>query len=333
MLIDSHTHIVPVLPDFAARYGDQRWPTFKVDGDDQTVGRLTRNGAVVRAVPPTAWDLDRRVEEMDRVGVDRHIMSPLPPIICDWADPEPAQEWCLALNEGIAAAAATHPDRFDGLGTVPLQHPDAAVAVLENAHQLGLAGVEIGTTGGARELDHPDLRGFFAAAAELEMLIYVHPLILGANAGWTPRIEGQAVTFGLGMTTDTAIAGARLIFGGVMQASPNLRVCLSHGGGTLAWALPRIAKAWDQQADQKAAELMTNVYVDSVVYGRANLRYLVDTLGAEQVLFGTDYPLPAQDDLAGGVLGDLTTTERTLVGSGNAARALRTRSAGRAAVI
>lgn len=319
MLIDFHTHVVPPLPDFAERHGDARWPSFDVVGQ---TGRLTRDGVVVRAVPESAWSPAARIADMEPAGVGRQVLSPLPPLICDWADPDPASEWCDRLNAGIAQMVADDPGRFHGLGTVPLQHPDRAVDVLRRARDAGLVGVEIGTTGGDRELDHPALREFFAAAAALGMLVYVHPLVLGAEAGWTARISGQAVTFGLGMTTDTAIAAAKLVFGGVLSDCPDLRICLSHGGGTFAWALPRIAKAWDAQSAVRSAQLVRNVFVDSVVYEPGNLAYLTGALGADKVVFGTDYPLPAQDDLAGGVLAHLDAADAERVGSGNAQRLL-----------
>lgn len=320
MRIDFHTHVVPPLPDHARRYGDARWPEFLVDGDR---GRLVRDGVVVRTVPSSSWSPAARLEDMDAVGVDRQVLSPLPPVICDWADPEPAREWCVALNDGIAAMVAGRPDRFAGLGTVPLQHPEQALAVLERARAAGLRGVEIGTTGGDRELDHPALRPFFAAAAEWGMVVFVHPLLLGTTVPWTPRISGAELTFGLGMVTDTAIAASRLVLGGVTEELPALRICLAHGGGTFAWMLPRIAKAWDGGHARTVAELAAGVHVDSVVYAQANLTHLCAVLGADRVVFGTDYPLPAQDDLAGGVLAGLAPGDREQVESGTAERLLR----------
>lgn len=314
MRVDVHTHVVPPLPDFADRYGDPRWPSFVVD---DSVGRLTRDGSVVRAVPPTAWDLESRLADMDAAGVDVHVLSPLPPVICDWADPDRGSEWCVRLNEGIAGIVASQPKRFVGLGTVPLQHPDRAVSVLERALHVGLGGVEIGTTAGDRELDHADVRDFFAAAAEMRMTVFVHPLLLGSSPTWTDRIQGQDITFGLGMTTDTAIAAARLVFGGVIEDNPGLRLLLSHGGGTFAWALSRIRRG-RELTGAATDHLLRNVHVDSVVYRPANLRYLTDTLGADHVMFGTDYPLPAQDDGGGGVLAELDAPDRALVEADNA---------------
>jgi aminocarboxymuconate-semialdehyde decarboxylase len=316
MRIDFHTHVVVGLPDFAARYGDPRWPSFTVDKD---VGRLTRDGAVVRSLAASAWSLSRRIEDMDKAGIDAQVLSPVPPLVCDWPPPEPARQWTAYLNEGIAAMVAADPRRFAGLGTVPLQHPDLAVTSLERAHRLGLAGVEIGTDAGGRELDHPALRPFFAAAERLGMIVFVHPLILGAQAGWTDRISGAEVTFGLGMTTDTAIAAARLVFGGVTEQHPDLRICLAHGGGTFFWAFPRIAALWDRRAERTASDLIGNVYADSVLYQPENVVHLCRRIGADHVVFGTDYPLPAQDDLAGGALRDLRPEDAELVSGGTAA--------------
>jgi aminocarboxymuconate-semialdehyde decarboxylase len=158
--IDFHTHVVVDLPDFAARYHDPRWPSFEVDGG---VGLLSRDGQVVRRLAPSAWSAPRRVEDMDAAGIDVQVLSPIPPLGCDWPEPERAARWCEHLNEGIASIVAGNPRRFAGLGTVPLQHPDLAVAAIEHAHRLGLAGVEIGTDAGGRELDDPALSDFFAA--------------------------------------------------------------------------------------------------------------------------------------------------------------------------
>lgn len=317
--IDFHAHVVVDLPDFADRFSDARWPTFgHVDG----VGRLVRDGEVVRSVATSAWSIIDRLDDMDAAGLDRQVLSPIPPLICDWGDVGPATEWADRLNAGVAAVVREKPDRLSGLGTVPLHHPGEAVGVLERAHQAGLSGVEIGTTAGDRELDHPDLREFFHAAADLGMVIFIHPLILQAGGQQSDRITGLAARFGLGMGTDTAIAAARLVFGGVTQDRPDLKICLAHGGGTFYWALSRIAHLWDQSDEPSSAALTRNVFVDSVVYDPANLRYLCDRVGAERILFGTDYPLPAQADLGGSILTGVSESDAAKIGGTNAANLL-----------
>lgn len=324
MRVDFHTHVVPELPDFAERYGDPRWPSFEIGPGPQggEMGELSRGGRVVRTVPPSSWSPAARIVDMDVAGIDVQVLSPLPPLVCDWAEPEPATAWADALNASLGEMVRAHPTRFAGLGTVPLHDPERATAVLVRAHEHGLGGVEIGTTGGHRELDHPDLREFFTEAARLGMVVFVHPLLLGGDCDWTPRITGQEVTFGIGMTTDTAIAAAKLVFGGVVDDAPALKILLAHGGGSFAWTLPRTRRLWDLGHDRKVADLVRNVYVDSVVYDPANVAHLRDVLGADRIVFGTDYPLPAQDDLRGAVLSRLADDEAALVWGGNAARLL-----------
>lgn len=317
--IDFHAHVVVDLPDFADRFGDPRWPTFEsVDG----VGRLTRDGQVVRSVARSAWSTQDRLEDMDAAGLQRQVLSPIPPVVCDWGEAGPATEWADRLNEAVAEVVRDRPTRFSGLGTVPLHHPDHAVGVLQRAHDAGLSGVEIGTTAGDRELDHPDLSEFFATAERLGMIVFVHPLILQSGVGFSQRITGLAARFGLEMATDTAIAASRLVFGGVTGDCPDLRICLAHGGGTFYWALSRIAHLWDRDAEHSSAELTRNVFVDSVVYDPANLRYLCERIGADRILFGTDYPLPAQDDLAGAILTGLAQADADKIACSNAAALL-----------
>jgi aminocarboxymuconate-semialdehyde decarboxylase len=301
-MIDFHTHWVPSgLPDLAARTGDSRWPVF-----DRASGQLMIGGVAVRALPPAGWDVSARLDAMDAAGVERHVLSPVPPLLCDWAGRETGLEWATAVNDALAALAADHPDRFSALGAIPVTHPGAAVAALERAKASGLAGVEVTASALDEEFDAPRLRAVFTAAADLGLVVFIHPLHLGAAARWTTRITHYPVNFGLGMTTDTAIAAARLLLGGVLADAPGLRVCLAHGGGTFAWALARMNVAWDEAAQgQTLAEAVRPFYADSVVYQPANLRYVVDTLGPDHVCFGTDYPLPVHSDLAGQVVDSL----------------------------
>lgn len=314
-MIDFHTHWIPSgLPDLAARTGDPRWPVF-----DPATGALVINGESVRSVPPSGWDVQARLEAMDTVGHDRHVLSPIPPLLCDWADPAPGTEWANAVNDSLAEVVAGHPDRFSGFATIPVAHPDLSVRVMERAKANGLAGIEVATSAIDLEFDAPGPRAIFAAAADLGLVVFIHPLILGSTARWTSRITGTAANFGLGMTTDTAIAATRLLFGGVLAESRGLRVCLAHGGGTFAWALARMARMWsDDEQGMPLAKALEPIYVDSVVYQSANLRYLVDTLGADHVAFGTDFPLPAQADPAGTMIASLSSTAAAWVRDGTA---------------
>lgn len=292
MRIDFHTHVVASdLPDFAERYGDKRWPVLVNNG---RTGQLVRNGKVVRTIPADCWSPDRRLEHMDSTGIDLQVLSPLPPLIGYWPDAAKGAEFDRRMNDSIAGIVADRPTRFAGLGSVPLQNVDTAISVLVEAQSNGLSGVEIGTRVESKELNDPELRPFFTAAAELGMTIFLHPLVLGPESDWTDRINTIHSNFGIGMTTDTAIAAAALILGGVKAELPSLRICLAHGGGTFVWALARVGRIWSEDGPSLSM-LLENVYVDTVVYDSRNVRYLEDTLGGGQLLFGTDYPLPAAD--------------------------------------
>jgi len=321
-MIDFHTHWVPSgLPDLAARAGDPRWPVF-----DRATGALLINGEAVRSLPPSGWDVQARLDAMDAVGHDRHVLSPVPPLLCDWADPELGTEWANAVNDSLAEVIAGHPDRFSALGTIPVSHPERSVAVMRRARENGLAGIEVATAAMGVEFDALQLREIFTAAADLGLVIFVHPLILGPTSRWTPRISGMPANFGLGRTTDTAIAAARLLFGGVLTQAPTLRVCLAHGGGTFAWALAQMAQMWnDEDQGMTLAQATEPIYTDSVVYQSANLRYLVDALGADHVAFGTDFPFPVQADPAGAILTALDPGESAWVRDATASALLNLR--------
>jgi aminocarboxymuconate-semialdehyde decarboxylase len=314
-MIDFHTHWIPSgLPDLAERTGDRRWPVF-----DRAAGVLVIDGEAVRSLPLPGWDVKARLDAMDEAGHDRHVLSPVPPLLCDWADSQPGTEWANAVNDSLAAVVADHPHRFSSLGIIPIAHPDRAVAVMERAKANGLAGIEVATTALDLEFDAPQLREIFTAAAALGLVIFVHPLILGTTSTWTPRITGMPANFGLGMTTDTAIAAARLLFGGVLTQADGIKVCLAHGGGTFVWALARIGRMWNEdEQGMPLAKAIEPLYTDSVVYQPANLRYLVDTLGPDHVAFGTDFPLPAQADPAGDLIAGLDSEARDLVRDGTA---------------
>jgi aminocarboxymuconate-semialdehyde decarboxylase len=319
--IDFHTHVCPVgLPDFASATGDPRWPLLRIE---EGMGRLWVNGAEVRALPEQAWSVARRIESMDSSGTDLHVLSPIPPLLADWAEPARAAEFCTRVNDGIAAMVAEAPARLAGFAMVPLQDEKRAIVELERVCAGGFRGVEIGTTAGDRELDDPGLRGFFTCASELGMTIFIHPLILGASTAWTSRIDGFPLGFGLGMTTDTAIAAGRLVLGGLTSDLPDLKLCLAHGGGTFAWALPRLEVACDVAAVPPLADRIRNVYVDTVVYDRANLDYLVARLGSERVVWGTDYPLPAADTHLVDSMAPLSVDVADRIFGGNAARLLQ----------
>jgi aminocarboxymuconate-semialdehyde decarboxylase len=288
--VDVHTHFFPAqLPDLAARTGDGRWPSLTVDADGR--GRIMRGADTFRPVAPVCWDVDARLEAMDEAGVDVQVLSPVPVTLTYWAEPALAVEFCRRQNDLLAGAAAEAPERFLGMGSVPLPDVDAAVSELERVvGELGLAGVEIGAEVAGHELDDARLRPFFAAAESLEVAVFIHPTD-GAGA---IRRRGVPYEFGLGMLTDTAMAATALVFGGVLEAFPRLRVGLAHGCGTFAWALPRVARgaslAPGASSRESVDELVRRLWVDSLVFDPTHLPILFDRFGPDHVMLGSDFP-------------------------------------------
>lgn len=320
MIVDVHSHVAPFgLPDFAERHGDARWPVFRVE---EGVGRLWQNGVEVRSLPEQAWSVTRRIEHMDEIGCDLHVVSPVPPLMVEWAPTSLAAQFCERVNEQVAVMVSERPERLAGVAIAPLADGERAARVLEQAADAGLRGVQIATRAGNLELDDPSLQPFFETAERLDMPVFVHPLLQGDTSSWSPGFRGFPLSFGLNMGTDTALAAAALILGGVTLRFPSLRVCFAHGGGGFIWSAPRLANAWDASHDRPLSELMANVYVDTVVYDPENVRYLVSRLGPERVIWGTDYPLPAQAEQRREILAPLTPEQAAWVAGGTAASLL-----------
>ncbi|HEX5365370.1 MAG TPA: amidohydrolase family protein [Acidimicrobiales bacterium] len=295
MRIDVHAHLVPAdLPDLAARYGDARWPTLARDPGG--TGVIRRGGAPYRPVDDRYWSPDRRLEFLDAHGIDRQVVSPLPVLLPHWAPAQAAADSCRWQNDALARYVAAHPDRFSALGTVPVQHPDAAVAALDQVVELGLAGIEIGTSAGGGELDDDAHGQLLAAAAERGVAVLVHPLE-GEGLG---RMGNAVVRFGVGVLADTAIAATSLLLGGALRRHPRPRICLAHGGGAFFWSLPRLAGMLERAVgpDEAAAMVaaLTGVWVDTASLGPANLRYLAEVLGRDRMVLGTDFPATADVD-------------------------------------
>ena len=290
--VDVHTHFFPAgLGDLAASTGDERWPSLHIDEHNR--GRIMRGDSVFRPVAAVCWDPLKRRQAMDESGVDVQVLSPVPVTLTTWAEPALAASFARRQNEALAGAAATAPDRYRWLGSVPLQDTDAAIAELEHATtQLGMAGVEIGTEVDGRELDDAALRPFFVAAAELDVPIFVHPTD-GAHA---IRRGGQPYEFGLGMLTDTAMAAAALVFGGVLDDVPTLRIGLAHGCGSFAWAYPRLARgttmgpAAPPLALARTDALVRALWVDSLVFDPRHVPLLIERFGSDHIMLGSDFP-------------------------------------------
>jgi aminocarboxymuconate-semialdehyde decarboxylase len=271
-------------------------------------------------------DLSVRLADMDRMGVDVQVVSPQPTQYYYWADRDLAQQIVARQNDHVAAICAQHPHRLVGLGTLALQHPELAVEQLVDASKrLGLRGFEMSTAVNECELSHRSLEPVWAKAEELGCLIFIHPM--GCSLG--ERLQPAYLSNSIGQPVETAVALAHLIFGGVLDRHPGLKVCAAHGGGFLPTYVGRADHAFRTRPDARTmarppSEYLRRIYFDSLVYSPEALRKLTDQVGTDHVVVGTDYPFDmGHYDIHALVRAtDLTAQQRAEILGGNAARLL-----------
>lgn len=300
--VDLHTHILPEKwPDLDARYGYGGFLSIEQSGPG--CARLTRAGEFFRDIDSRCWDPLRRLQDCDRDGIDVQVLSTVPVMFSYWAKADDALDLARRLNDHIAEVVAAHPRRFAGLGTLPMQSPDLAIAELERCTgELNMDGVQIGTHVNGWNLDRPEVVDVLAAARDLGACVFVHPWdMLGAE-----RMEKYMLRWLVGMPAEASLAICSLIFGGVLERLPGLRIAIAHGGGAFPATLGRIEKGFEARPDLCAQAnginpraYLDRFWVDSLVHDPIMLRYIVDLFGAERVALGSDYPFPLGEDHPG----------------------------------
>ena len=280
---------------------------------------------------PKLSTIETRLKDMDRMGIDIQAISPAPNQTYYWTEPEQGAELSRLVNDRLAEIVATWPERFVALGTVPLQNVDLAVAELERCvKRLGLRGVEINPSVNGMDLTDKRLmlEKFFARAQELDIVIFMHPI--GFTQG--ERLLDHYFNNVIGNPLETTVAASHLIFDGVMERYPKLKIVLPHAGGYLAHYWARMDHAWKARPDchsvikKKPSSYLEKFYFDTITFDRTMLRQLVQRYGAEQVLLGTDYPydmgMEHPVDFIDGVTG-LSKKEKQQIQGANAARVLK----------
>lgn len=287
-MIDIHSHVVPLELPFGAR-GDDRWPRVARRGDG--TGAVEIAGRVFRVIPSVSWDMAERIAAMDAAGVTVQAISPMPELFSYWAPPGDAAPFCEALNEWIAGQVQRHPQALVGIGVVPLQDLDLACRALGAVKAAGLAGVEIGSNVGGESVGRPRFLPFYEEAARLGLCVFVHsfhPVLAGEVPPWAVN--------GVLFPVEAGVAAESLIVNGIVDAVPSARIAVSHGGGTAAFAIPRLEHLWQrdeglrEQLPASPTAQLRRMYFDSMVFSEDALSYLLDVVGHDRVCVGTDYP-------------------------------------------
>jgi aminocarboxymuconate-semialdehyde decarboxylase len=275
--------------------------------------------------------VETRLKDMDRMGIDIQAVSPAPNQTYYWTDPGLGAELARMVNDRLAEIVATWPDRFVALGTVPLQNIELALAELERCvKMLGLRGVEINPSVNNMDLTDPrlNLEKFFAKAQALDAVIFMHPI--GFTHG--ERLVDHYFNNVIGNPLETTIAASHLIFDGVLQRNPKLKIVLPHAGGYLAHYWARMDHAYRARPDcrtvlKKApSTYLKKMYFDTISFDPQMLRHLIDQYGPGHVLLGTDYPYDMGEEDPVGLIGSvprLARAERAMIEGGTAARLLK----------
>lgn len=298
MVIDPHAHIAPqkfIADVRAGRFGSAitieqgpKWELLTTKGIVLGKGRSHTN-----PLPRETFDIEMRLEHMEAMGVDRQIISVVPPLMLYALDAGLNREVAPALNDALADLAKKMPDKFSCMATVPLQDPGAAADELGRAVGLGHIGVEVGSNVAGKNLDDPGLDVFWEKVVSLDVPVFIHPIdVLGAD----DRIKDYYLWNFIGNPLDTTIAVACLIFGGVLDRFPNLKFLLAHMGGFTPWIRGRWQHGYGRREEPKAhgarapENYFGKFYYDTIIHNPDCFEFGVKTLGGDNVLYGTDYP-------------------------------------------
>jgi aminocarboxymuconate-semialdehyde decarboxylase len=324
--IDIHTHIVPErFPPYAGKGKDVPWPSMA--DADACHKHVMISGKLYRTVTDGSWSVPRRIAQMSEMRVNRQALSPMPELLSYWLPLADAKALIRYLNEQIAEMIALAPERFIGLGCIPLQDTDAAVAELDFVmKELKLAGVEIASHVNGVSIGDQRFEPFFAAAEKMGAAIFVHALRPAGQDRIVGEFAEQAVCF----PGDVALACASMITGGIASRHPKLRMAFSHGGGTMSILMPRLVHAWNmfpkakESLKESPATIARRFYYDELVFDAEAVRFLVKQFGASQILVGTDYPFALGETNPLGLLEKAALDVATLaaITSGNAKRFL-----------
>jgi len=291
--IDIHAHLTPQCFWKATENGGE-WYTIRREKDSRGQERAMVGGHPQPLPPRARWTPEERLADMDSLGVDVHVVSPYVGFYNYHLDTKVAVATARAINDEISEMVRGWPKRFAGLGTVPMQDVKAAVAEMERCMtQLGCKGIEINDHVNGRTLEEPEFRPFWKAAEEMGALVFFHQ---GGETLVSPRTKRYHLPNSIGNLVDRAVTFATLVSGGVMDAHPNLKIVLGHGGGYTCYGIGRMDHAWQVRSEARThiskppSAYLGKFYYDCIVYTEEALRFLIDTVGVDRVVFGTDWP-------------------------------------------
>jgi len=295
--IDMHTHIIPKhLPNWTEKFGYGKF-IHLVHNDDKSADMM-QGGQFFRRIQENCWNEDLRIKEYEQFNTQVQVVCTIPVLFSYWAKTEDCVELSQFLNDHIADLVAKYPKNYIGLATIPMQDSEAAIKELERAKSSGLVGIQIGSNINDENLSEERFFPIFEACERLGMAVMIHPWqMMGFESMkkyWLPWL--------VGMPAETSRAACSMIFGGVLERLPNLRVCFSHAGGSFLPTLGRVEHGFNCRPDLVAIDNAVNprnyvgkFWVDCITHDIDALKYILKLQGANRVCLGSDYPFPLGD--------------------------------------
>ena len=326
LTVDIHCHVHTPAADALVKdvITQDVDPLFKFAGDETRA--VNRRQAI--DIQDRITRIEPRLAAMDAMGIDVQAISVGPPQYFYWTEAEMGRAATRLINDNIAAIVQAHPDRFVGLGHLPMQKPEFALAELERcAQDLGMRGVELCTNVNGKDLAEAEFAPLFARLEALGMVVFLHP------GGFTQgeRLREHYLNNVIGNPLESTIAVSHLIFGGVLERHAKLKVVVAHGGGFVGSYPFRMDHAWRARADcrlhikRKPTDYLRRLYFDTIMFDPRALGHLIELWGADHLLLGTDYPYDMGDyNPLGAIAGvkSLSAADRDAIAGGNAARLL-----------
>ncbi len=311
--IDMHTHLLPEkLPDFASKFGYGEF--IQLEHHRAGFANMMKGGVFFREIGKNCWDPEVRIGEYAWYHAPVQVVSTIPVMFSYWAKPNDCLDLSMFLNDHLAGIVDDYPEHYMALATIPMQDTDLAIRELERIKELGFPGVQIGSNVNQKNLGEAEFFPIFEACQSLDLAVFIHPWEMMGEADmrkyWLPWL--------VGMPAETARAAASLLFSGVLERLPKLRVCLAHAGGSLIPTIGRLQHGFNCRPDLVAidnpvppTDYLGRFWVDSATHDPRLLRYIIDVVGEDKVCLGTDYPFPLGDLEIGKFIEEMDLTVET----------------------
>ena len=295
--IDMHTHIIPKkLPNWMEKFGYGDF-IHLIHNSDRTADMM-QGGNFFRRIEENSWNEKQRITEYEKFNTQVQVVCTIPVLFSYWANPKDCLELSKFLNDHIAALIQEYPKNYIGLATIPMQDSEVAIKELERAKSIGLIGIQIGSNINDENLSEDKFFPIFEACERLGMAVLIHPWqMMGFES-----MEKYWLPWLVGMPAETSRAACSIIFGGILERLPNLRICFSHAGGSFLPTIGRIEHGFNSRPDLVAIDNPINprdylgkFWVDCITHDIDALKYILELQGSKRVCLGSDYPFPLGD--------------------------------------